>query len=159
MLEELHELLGFLAATSLGVVVGAGVAAYRYQWVKAFVPLQRATLVRIHFWVAVVFQSAMVLHYALAPHVHGAQQAGALALAVCLLVGFSFRVSRKHFHPAIRAKAVLVILGGVLLVAGHWLVEDHDHDHEELESSRGNTPVVATVWTGSLHRSLPPGAD
>ncbi len=146
MLEELHEGLGLIAAGTISAAVVLGAAAYRYQWVKGILPVKRPILVRTHFWLGVAFLAAMTFHYLLARHVHWAQQAGALPLVLAFLVGLSFRLSRKHFQIAIKAKIALVVLAAVLLPIGHWLVEGEGAEHEHSRLDR-NTSTVSHLTT------------
>jgi len=145
MLAELHEGLGVAALACVAAAVALGAAAYRFQWVKGFLPLKRPTLIKLHLWLALGFLAAMTFHYLIAPRVHGAQQAGALALVVAFLLGFSLRLSRNHFQLAIKAKIALVVVAAVLLPAGHWLVGETKHEGRESRAQGGRPTVAATV--------------
>jgi len=142
MLEELQEVLGLVAAASVSATVALGAAAYRYQRVKGFLPLKRPTLVRWHLWLGLGFAGALAFHYLLAPRIHALQQVGALALLLALLLGLSFRLGRKHFRAAIQAKIALVVLAGLFLPIGHWLVGGSGSEHEARGARRGSAVAV-----------------
>ncbi len=153
MLKELHEALGLAAAATLSAAVVLGAAAYRYQWVKGLLLVKRPALVRVHLWVALAFLAVATFHYLLARHVHGAQQAGTLALVLAFLIGLSFRIGRKHFQVAIKAKIAMVVLAALLLPIGHWLVEgDERDDHQESRLVRPPAVAVQAPASGAFLR-------
>lgn len=154
MLNELHELLGLVAAGSVSAAVVLGASAYRYQRVKGFLPVKRPTLVTVHLWLAVAFVAAMTFHYLIARHVHWAQQAGALTLVLALLLGLTFRLSRKHFQVAIKVKIALVIIAAILLPIGHWLVEGEGPEDRESRLNSASPVVGQVASPASLSANL-----
>ncbi len=145
MLSEIHEFLGLCALAAVGAAVAAGGAAYRYQAVKAFLPVKRPALVRVHLWAGIAFVAAATFHYLLAPRVHALQQAGVLALVVTFLLGLSFRLGRRHFAAAVKAKIALVVLAALLLPVGHWLVGEAEDERDHAGRAREAVAAVAAV--------------
>ena len=129
MLEELHELLGGAGGIDLSAVVTLGAALYFYPRLKPWLPLPRQQLVRFHRWGAVLFLPLVTAHYLLAPRVHPLQPLGALGLAAAFIVGWTLRRDKRNYQFFIQAKAVLVLVAAVALVAGHLLVEHEAPEH------------------------------
>ena len=124
MLEEIHELTGLCALAAVLATVGAGAAAYRYQSVKELLRLKRQTLVRSHGWGALGFAAFVALHYVTTDKALPLLYAGLLAFAAVLLLGWSFRLSRKLFQPIVKVKILLVVIATAALLLGHDQLEE-----------------------------------
>lgn len=133
-MEFLHEGSGVMGLWAVLLAAGAGLAAWKYQWVKARLPAPRAALVRWHGRFAWAFAAAAVVHVVSASASTTWQYAGAFLLGLTLLLGLSFRMGRSWFRRLLRLKLVTVALGAALLLLGHALVGE---PKETTERGRG----------------------
>ncbi len=130
MVEEVHELLGFIAIACLSAVAILGGAIFYYRNVKAFLPAQRKSLVTAHRYLSLGFLLCVLLHYLTADKSHPLQLAGASAMAVVFLLGASLHFWKKVYRPLVFSKVAVLVVAAPVLLVGHSLVEEPEHREE-----------------------------
>ena len=133
-MEEIHELSGAVSQFLLYTIIFFGLIIFKFSYVRKKIPnylyenfLNRKNIVKLHKWLSIIFLLFLVLHYFTTNKSNIFLLTGlAAASLIPLITGFLLRL-KKHFiyyyNNIIYAKISIVVIGGILLLKGHSVVD------------------------------------
>ncbi len=135
-MEELHEFLGVVGLLSLIATTISGIMIYKYRWIKSFAGKMRPYLKSVHYYGTIGFASLLLLHLLTTNKTHFLLVTGSSLLCFTLVLGFSFKYSKKYFTQIIKTKIILLITAAIFLSTGHDIVDKQDDFEESMHYNR-----------------------
>lgn len=125
-MEELHELTGLLGLLGLVVAGVSGALIYRFKYVNRW--LRYDTVFLLHRLATLLVVTAITVHFFTTDERHPLLLAGLIAVAAVMLLGTWLHMRKSQ--TVIYLKMGLLSTAAVLLLIGHEIAEEHEHDED-----------------------------
>lgn len=133
-MEGMHELSGAVAQFQLYTIIFFGLIIFKFKFARNklanYLPanfLKRKNIVNIHKWISITFLLFLVLHYYTTNKSNVFLLSGLTAASLIpLITGFLLRHKKyfiNYYNNIIYAKISIIVIGGILLLIGHSIVD------------------------------------
>jgi predicted ferric reductase len=123
-MEELHEFTGILGLFGLVVAALSGLLVYRFKYVNRWLHYDAVFL--IHRLATLLVVAAITVHFFTTDERHPVLLAGLIAIATVMLLGTWLHMRKSK--TVIYLKMGLLSAAAVLLLIGHEIAEEHEHN-------------------------------
>ncbi len=127
-MEELHELTGTLSLITLIIVTLSGVIIYKFRYFKKW--LQYGAFKKMHILLAALLTAGVAVHFLTTDERHPLLIGGMILLGIVFILALALRMGKGR-NAIIIAKITLLAIASVLLLVGHEVADEHEHNGVE----------------------------